>query len=88
VIVVMITTMIVTTTGVMIDVARTTTTAKTITTKSGHLRHRPKGGNPNGALQKAYREINFIVGGRQAIKTNQQSRSNAREIGHVNTENP
>jgi hypothetical protein len=27
-------------------------------------------GNPNGASQKANREINFIVGGRQAIKSN------------------
>jgi hypothetical protein len=48
----------------------------------------PKAGNPNGAFQKANCEINFIVGGRQAIKSNQQTRSNAREIGHVNTENP
>jgi hypothetical protein len=48
----------------------------------------PKGGNPNDAFQKANREINFIVGGRQAIKRNRQTRSNAREIGHVNTENP
>jgi hypothetical protein len=48
----------------------------------------PKGGNPSGAFQKANREINFIVGGREAIKSNQQTRSNAREIGHVNTENP
>jgi hypothetical protein len=32
--------------------------------------------------------INFIVGGRQAIKSNRQTRSNASEIGHVNTENP
>jgi hypothetical protein len=48
----------------------------------------PKGGNPNGAFQKANREMNFIVGGRQAIKSNRQTRSNAREIGHVNTENP
>jgi hypothetical protein len=48
----------------------------------------PKGGNPNGAFQKANCEINFIVGGRQAIKTNHQTQSNAREIGHVNTENP
>jgi hypothetical protein len=88
VIVVMIATMIVTTVGVMINVTRTTTTAKTTTVKSGHLRHHPKGGNPNGAFQKANRKINFIVGGHQAIKTNQQTRSNAREIGHVNTENP
>jgi hypothetical protein len=44
--VVMIATMIVTTTGVMIDVARTTTAAKTITVKSGHLRHHPKGATP------------------------------------------
>jgi hypothetical protein len=48
----------------------------------------PKGGNPNGVFQKANREINFIVEGRQAIKTNRQTRSNAREIWHVNTENP
>jgi hypothetical protein len=39
-------------------------------------------------FQKANREINFIIGGRQAIKSNRQTRSNAREIGHVNTENP
>jgi hypothetical protein len=38
-------------------------------------------------FQKANREINFIVGGRQAIKSNRKTRSNAREIGHVNTEN-
>jgi hypothetical protein len=31
----------------------------------------PKGGNPNGEFQKANREIHFIVGDRQAIKTNQ-----------------
>jgi hypothetical protein len=35
----------------------------------------------------ANQEINFIVGGRQAAKSNRQNRSNAREIGHVNTEN-
>jgi hypothetical protein len=39
-------------------------------------------------FQKANREINFIVGGRQVIKSNRQTRSNAREIGHVNIENP
>jgi hypothetical protein len=48
----------------------------------------PKGGNPNGAFQSANREINFIVGGRQATKSNRQLRSNAWEIGHVNTETP
>jgi hypothetical protein len=48
----------------------------------------PKGGNPNGTFQKANHEINFIVGGPQAIKSNRQTRSNTREIGHVNTENP
>jgi hypothetical protein len=37
-------------------------------------------------FQSANREINFIVGGRQATKSNKQLRSNAREIGHVNTE--
>jgi hypothetical protein len=47
----------------------------------------PKGGNPNSAFQKANHEINFIVRGRQAIKSNRQTRSNAREIGHVNIEN-
>jgi hypothetical protein len=47
----------------------------------------PKGGNPNSAFQKANREIKFIVGGHQAIKSNRQTRSNSREIGHVNTEN-
>jgi hypothetical protein len=41
----------------------------------------PKGGNPNGAFQKDNREINFIVGGRQAIKTNRQNRSNAERSG-------
>jgi hypothetical protein len=30
----------------------------------------PKGGNPNGAFQTTNREINFIVGGRQAAKSN------------------
>jgi hypothetical protein len=48
----------------------------------------PKGGNPNGAFQSANREINFIVGGRQANKSNRQLRSNAREIRHVNNETP
>jgi hypothetical protein len=42
VIVVMIATMTVTTTGARIDVARMTTIAKTKTGRSGHLRHRPK----------------------------------------------
>jgi hypothetical protein len=31
--------------------------------------------------------MNFIVGGRQAIKSNRQTRPNARKIGHVNTKN-
>jgi hypothetical protein len=48
----------------------------------------PKGGNPNGAFQSANREINFIVGGHQATKSNRQLRSNAREIRHVNIETP
>jgi hypothetical protein len=37
---------IVTTTGAMIDDARMTTTGKTTTARSGHLRHHPKGANP------------------------------------------
>jgi hypothetical protein len=48
----------------------------------------PKGGNPNGVFQSANREINFIVGGRQATKSNKHIQSNTREIGHVNTETP
>jgi hypothetical protein len=32
----------------------------------------PKGGNPNRAFQSANREINFIVGGRQATKSNRK----------------
>jgi hypothetical protein len=46
VIVVMIATTIVTTTGETIDVARTITTAKTTTARSGHLRHHLKGATP------------------------------------------
>jgi hypothetical protein len=43
VIAVMISMMIVTTTNVMIDIARMTTIARTTTGRSGHLHHRPKG---------------------------------------------
>jgi hypothetical protein len=46
VIIVMIATMIVTMTGATTDVARTITTAKTTTARSGHLRHRPKWATP------------------------------------------
>jgi hypothetical protein len=74
------------TSGVMIDVARMTTVPATTTARTPPPR--PKGGNPNGAFQKANREINYIVGGCQATKSNRRTRSNAREIGHVNTENP
>jgi hypothetical protein len=42
----MIATTIVITTGSMIDVARMTTTARTTTARSGHLRHHPKGATP------------------------------------------
>jgi hypothetical protein len=42
----MIAMMIVTTTDVITDVARTTIITKTATGKSGHLRHRPKGATP------------------------------------------
>jgi hypothetical protein len=45
-IVVMIATMTITTTDVTIDVARMTTTAKTTTARSGHLRHHPRGATP------------------------------------------
>jgi hypothetical protein len=45
-IVMMIATMTVTTTGVMIDVARTITIAQTTTVRSGRLRHHPKGATP------------------------------------------
>jgi hypothetical protein len=87
VIVVTIAMMIVTTIDAMIDVAKTTTIARTATGRSGRLCHRPKGATPMVHFQKASREINFIIGGRQAIKSNRQTRSNAREIGHVNIEN-
>jgi hypothetical protein len=46
VVVAMIATTIVETTGATIGVARTTTTAKTTTARSGHLRHHPKGATP------------------------------------------
>jgi hypothetical protein len=46
VIVVMISTMTVATTGATIDVIRMTTTAKTTTAKNGHLRHRPREATP------------------------------------------
>jgi hypothetical protein len=83
----MIATTIVTTTGATINVARTTTTAKTTTARSGHLRHHPKGAAPMVHSRRPTAR-SIIVGGRQAIKTNRQTRSNAREIGQVNTENP
>jgi hypothetical protein len=76
--------------GVLIDVPRTTApaTATTTTARSALHHHHQKGGNPNGAFQIANREINFIVGGCQATKSNRQLRSNAREIEHVNTKTP
>jgi hypothetical protein len=39
-------------------------------------------------FESANREINFILGGCQATKSNRQLQSNAREIGHINTETP
>jgi hypothetical protein len=75
-------------TGAMTEVAKTTTTATTTIEKNGLHHYRLKGGKPNSAFQSAKREINFIVGGRQATKSNRQNRSNAREIEHVNTETP
>jgi tRNA threonylcarbamoyladenosine modification (KEOPS) complex Cgi121 subunit len=79
--------MIAATTDVMIVVARTTTTAtrkiaRSLSTTTA------KRGNHNVAFQTLNQQINFIVGGRQAAKSNRQQRSNAREIGQVNTENP
>jgi hypothetical protein len=75
------------TTGVMIVITRMTTVATTTTARSILPPPPPKGGNPNGAFQTTNGEINFIVGGCQATKSNRQLRSNAREIGHVNTKN-
>jgi hypothetical protein len=69
--------------GVMIDAARTTTTVRC----DLHHQHL-KGADPNGAFQSANREINFIVGGHLATKSHRQPRSNAREIGLVNTKTP
>jgi hypothetical protein len=77
----MIVTMTDETTGVMIDVARTTTVPTTTTARSGlHRHHHPKG-EPQWRIQKANREINFIVEGRQATRSNRQTRSNTRRSG-------
>jgi hypothetical protein len=62
--------MIATTTGVMVVVTRTTTTATTTTARS-LLHHHPQKGQP-GAFQTANRQINFIIGGRQAAKSNRR----------------
>jgi hypothetical protein len=63
----------------------TTTGMMTVTAERSLLHYHP---NRNGAFQNTKRKINFIVGGRQATKSNRQQRSNAREIGQVNTETP
>jgi hypothetical protein len=57
--------------GVMIDVARMTTTAATTTARSA-LHHHHLTGATIMVFQLANREINFIVGGRQATKSNRQ----------------
>jgi hypothetical protein len=64
----------------------TTTGMMTVTAERSLLLHYHP--NHNGAFQNTKRQINFIVGGRQATKSNRQQRSNAREIGQVNTETP
>jgi hypothetical protein len=86
VIVVMIAVMIATTTnettGVMINVARTTMVPAITTTRSGLRRHRPTGATPTSHSTRP------TARSTSSIKSNRQTRSNAREIGHVNTTNP
>jgi hypothetical protein len=87
VIVVMIATTIVTTTGVAIDVARTTTTVKTTTARSGHLCHHPKGATPMvHSRRPTARSTSSSVVTKRSKPTGKLDRTP--EIGHVNTENP
>jgi hypothetical protein len=87
VIIVMITTTIVTMTGATIDVIRTTTTAKTTTGKSGHLRHHPKGATPMvHSRRPTVRSTSSLVVAKRSKPTGKLDRTP--EIGHVNTENP
>jgi hypothetical protein len=76
-----------TTTDVMIVVARMTTPQRQ-QSQGMHSTTTTKRGKPKGTFQTANREINFIICGRQATKSNRQQRSNTMEIEHVNTETP
>jgi hypothetical protein len=79
VIVVMIATMIVTTTGATIDVARMTTTAKTTTTRSGHLRHRPKGATPMvHSRRRTARSTSLLVVAKRSKPTDRLDRTPGR----------
>jgi hypothetical protein len=65
--------MIAETTDVMTDVAKTTHNHHDNNRKERTPPPLPKEGNPNGAFQSANQEINFIVSGRQATKSNRQN---------------
>jgi hypothetical protein len=56
--------------GVMIIVDKTTTTAMTTVARSLLHYHRQKGATPTVRFQTTNCEINFIVRGRQAAKSN------------------
>jgi hypothetical protein len=74
-------------TGATIDVIRTTTTAKTTTGKSGHLRHHPKGATPMvHSRRPTVRSTSSLVVAKRSKPTGKLDRTP--EIGHVNTENP
>jgi hypothetical protein len=79
VIVVMIATMIVTTTGATIDVARMTITAKTTTTRSGHLRHRPKEATPMvHSRRRTARSTSLLVVAKRSKPTGRLDRKTGR----------
>jgi hypothetical protein len=73
--------------SVMTIAARMTTTVTAAIAKSYHHHHHLKGATLTVRFNQPTERSTF-VGGRQATKSNNQLRSNAREIGHVNTETP
>jgi hypothetical protein len=87
VIVVMLATTTSATTDEMIDVARATTIAMIIIGRNGLHRHRPKGATPMvHSRRPTVRSTSSSAVTKRPKATD--NRSNAREIGQVNTENP
>jgi hypothetical protein len=79
VIIVTIATMIVTTTSATIDVARMTTTAKTKTARSGHLRHRPKEATPMvHSRRRTTRSTSLLVVAKRSKPTDRLDRTPGR----------